>query len=138
MRMYVANLPTDATEGEIAAARKAAVDLCWTRAKLTQWGRKCRALGTGFPSMSTTEKARIGRGGRFSGPALPPDLEEIDVIVSRAPKHHQAILVEAYTKSGSGSQHAGRLRFSLRDYWRRKTEAEEHVRDRLQVLALEV
>lgn len=115
-----------------------AVDLCWTRAKLGQWGSRCRVLGLGYPSMSTTERARIGRGGRYTGPSLPPDLEDIDQVIARGPAHHRKVLVEAYTKRGSGRKHAARLGFSVRDYWRRKTKAEEYVSRRLQVLAQEV
>jgi hypothetical protein len=95
-------------------------------------------MGVGYPSMAATERARIGRGGRFTGPALSPELEEIDAIVAAAPPKHRQILVEAYTKGGTGRKHAARLGFSVRDYWRRKTEAEVYVRDRLQVLAQQV
>lgn len=100
------------------------MELHWIRLKLAQWGRRCRAIGVGFPSMSATEKARIGRGGVFTGPALPPDLEEIDAAVSRAPVEHKKVLVECYTKSGHWRDHAARLSLTERTYFRQKKGAE--------------
>lgn len=105
----------------------AAADLCWTRARLASWGRLCREKGMGYPSMAAIERAIFGRGGRYTGPALPEDLEIIDTIVARAPIGHKTMLVESYTKDGSGRAHATRLFLSLRSYWRRRTSAELYV-----------
>ena len=100
------------------------MELHWIRIKLSQWGRRCCAIGIGYPTMAATEKARIGRGGSFSGPCLPPDLEEIDVHVSRSPPQHKRMLVECYTKHGSWRDHAARLNLSADSYYRRKKRAE--------------
>lgn len=102
-------------------------DLTWLRLKLSQWGHRSKAIGIGFPSMSTTERARIGRGGVYTGPALPPDLELLDLAVSKSQPQHKLIVVETYTKDGYARDHAVRLRLSLRSYWRRRTMAETHV-----------
>src|SRR5690242_20355740 len=95
-------------------------ELIWIRLKLTQWGRVCRVLGIGYPTMSATEKARIGRGGSFGGPSLPPDLEEIDHEIAVAPAEHKIVLVEVYTKSGGWRDHAVRLALGKDAYFDRK------------------
>ena len=84
--------------------------------------------------MAATEKARIGRGGIPGTQELPEGVQAIDMIVARSTHSHRVILVESYTKGGSTRQHAARLGISNGDYWRRRTKAEEYVRDRLQVL----
>jgi hypothetical protein len=123
------------SSSQVAPIRNRPIDLSWTRMKLGQWGRSSSAHGLGYPSMSTTEKARIGRGGNGSGgPSLPPDLEDIDLVVARSPRKLKAVLIEAYTKRGTTRQHAARLGFSVGDYWRRRTRAEVYVSQRLQFL----
>jgi len=97
------------------------------RRRLTLWGRLCCAVGIGYPTMSSHEKARVGRGGVFNGPSLPEDLLAIDVAVSRAPPQHKLILVEVYTKGGHWSDHAARLRLSADSYFRRKKRAEVYL-----------
>ena len=99
-------------------------ELIWVRLKLTEWGRKCRALGIGYPTMSATEKARIGRGGAFNGPSLPPDLAEIDHGVAVAPPQHKLMLVEVYTKGGDWRAKAAHLRLERNAFYRRKIKAE--------------
>lgn len=108
--------------------------LQWIRLKLYQWGRWSRFRGLGFPSMSSTEKARIGRGGGWDGPSLPEDIEAIDVAVARCLPQHKLILVEHYTKGGSVRDHASRLSVSRMTYWRRKDIAEKHVSILLQTV----
>lgn len=103
------------------------VDLCWTRAKLATWGRVCHERGLGYPSMAAIERAIFGRGGRYTGPELPEDLEIIDGIIARAPIDYRIVLVESYTKSGPSKVHAARLMLPLRSYWRRRTNAERYV-----------
>jgi hypothetical protein len=127
LRQYFSN-------AETASHQYRTIDLSWTRVKLAEWGRCSRVQGLGYPSMSTTEKARIGRGGRGSDPSLPPDLEDIERVVAHAPRRHKTILVEAYTKRGTTRQHAARLGFSVGDYWRRRTRAELFVSQRLRFL----
>lgn len=82
--------------------------------------------------MSTTEKARIGRGGAWDGPTLPEDLEAVDVAVARSLPQHKLILVEHYTKAGSVRDHAARLSLTRMTYWRRKDIAEKHLGNLLQ------
>jgi hypothetical protein len=104
----------------------------WIRLKLYQWGRLCRAKGIGYPTMSSTQKALMGRGGVFREPELPPDLEEIEITISRSPPQHKLILVEHYTKDGGPRDHAARLSLSIDSYYRRKNLAERHVYSALQ------
>jgi hypothetical protein len=94
------------------------------RRRLTLWGRLSRAIGIGYPTMSTTHRALMGRGGRFDGPCLPDDVMEIDTAVSRSPPQHKLILVECYTKSGDYRDHAARLRLSVDAWYRRRKSAE--------------
>jgi hypothetical protein len=101
-------------------------DLTWVRMQLAAWGWRSRAVGIGYPSMSATEKARIGRGGR-GDISLPGDLEAIDHAVSTAPLDHKRILVEAYTKQCTAHEHAAHLEIPLRTFWRRRTRAEVYV-----------
>lgn len=103
------------------------MELHWIRIKLTDWGRRSRAIGIGYPTMAVTEKARIGRGGSFDGPSLPDDLMEIDAAVSRSPPQHKLILVECYTKDAHWREHAARLRLSADAYFRRKKKAEVYL-----------
>ena len=113
--------------------RELAVSLCVARAMLSQWGRCCRATSGGYPTMAATEKARIGRGGIPGTSELPERVRVIDMIVARLTIDHKAILVESYTKGGTTRQHAARLGLSSGSYWRRRTMAEQQVRDRLQL-----
>jgi hypothetical protein len=100
------------------------MELYWLRLKLGQWGRRCRAIGLGYPTMSSHEQARIGRGGAFTGPTLPPDLEEIDYAVTISPPNHKMIIVECYTKEGTRHEHAARLYLSEAAFYARKKKAE--------------
>jgi hypothetical protein len=125
--------PTAGADTDLAA-RELAINLCVARAMLAQWGRCCRARSEGYPTMAATEKARIGRGGIPGTSELPERVRVIDAIVARCTVSHRVILVESYTKGGSTRQHAARLHLSSGDYWRRRTKAEEHVRDCLQIV----
>ena len=107
-------------------------DLQSIRMQLTLWGRLCRAMGIGYPTMSSHEKARIGRGGSFDGPTLPQDLMVLDVTVARSPPQHKLVIVEAYTKGGDYRDHAARLRLSVDAYYRRKKSAEVYLNTCLQ------
>lgn len=97
------------------------------RRRLTAWGRLCRAIGIGYPTMSSHEKARIGRGGAFTGPSLPDDLMVIDVAVARSPPQHKLILVEVYTKDTHYREHAARLQLSVDAFYRRRKRAEVYL-----------
>jgi hypothetical protein len=102
-------------------------DLHDIRIKLTLWGRLCRAIGIGYPTMSSHEKARVGRGGLFDGPNLPQDIAELDVVIARSPPQHKLMLVEVYTKSGDYRDHAARLNLSVDAFYRRKKRAEVYL-----------
>lgn len=112
-------------------AKYSEAELCWIRAKLSLWGRRCRAIGLGYPSMAATEKARIGRGGSFSGPSLPPDLEEIDYAVTTSPRDYRIVLIERYTKHGTAHVHAARLLIAESTYFARLKSAERHINESL-------
>lgn len=96
------------------------------RIELAKWGLMSRARGIGYPTMAATEKARIGRGGMWSEPELPADLQRVDDAVLRASPQHKLMLVEIYTKRASSEEHAARLRLTMPSYFRRKKVAELH------------
>lgn len=108
------------------------IELMYLRKQLSLWGRISRAVGIGYPTMSATEKARVGRGGSYTGPSLPDDLAAIDACVSRAPPQHKLILVEAYTKDGDYRDHCARLKLSVDAWYRRKKTAEVYLNTVLQ------
>jgi hypothetical protein len=110
-----------------AGRAKPQTGLACTIALLQQWGRFVRENGIGYPSMSTTEKARVGRGYAEKNSAFPPDLEAIDAAVCKAPIDYKTILVEHYTKFGYVYEKAGRLSISRQTYYQRKASAERHV-----------
>jgi hypothetical protein len=103
------------------------MNLAWIRIKLCEWGLRNRARGVGYPTMATTEKARVGRGGSYAEPSLPPDLEEIDHAVTRLEPQHRMIIAECYTHRGTHEDHWIRLRMSESTYFRRKKLAETRV-----------
>ncbi len=107
------------------------IELHYLRRQLAMWGRLCRAVGIGYPTMSAETRAICGRGGRFDGPTLPDDLAEIDLHVARSPPQHKLIIVEAYTKDGDWRDHAARLRLSVDAYYRRKNKAEVYLNGQL-------
>ncbi len=107
------------------------------RSLLALWGRLVRDRGIGYPSMSTTEKARIGRGGGSDfAPKLPPDIEALDQAISRANEilsarndrvTVKALLGEHYTKSGRAADKAAHLGISRTWYFTAKAKAEMHI-----------
>lgn len=103
------------------------MDTHWIRVQLAAWGVRCRARGLGLPTMSATEKARIGRGGTFEGPYLPPDLEEVDRAVGRLSPGHRCVINEIYLHRGTHEDHMIRLRLPKWSYYRRKNLAEQQV-----------
>jgi hypothetical protein len=103
------------------------MDMSWIRIKLYEWGIRNRVQGIGYATMSSHEKARVGRGGRFEGPSLPPDLEEIDLAVRKIEPQHKLVIAECYTHYGTHDDHRIRLRLSRATYFRRKNLAEQRV-----------
>lgn len=106
-------------------------NLIGIRIQLTRWGRISRALGIGYPTMAATEKARVGRGGSFNGPSLPPDLAEIDYEVTISPFEHKRVIIEVYTKSGAWREHALRLGMGRDMYYDSRKRAEVYLNSRL-------
>jgi hypothetical protein len=103
------------------------MNLHWIRRQLYHWGLMNRAHGIGYPTMSSHEKARVGRGGVFEGPSLPQDLAEVDLAVRMLEPQHKMVIAECYTHYGTHSDHMIRLRMSERTYFRRKNMAENRV-----------
>lgn len=99
----------------------------WVRRQLYEWGARNYAQGIGYPPLSVSEKMRVGRGGRFEGPSLPPDLEDVDAAVRLLEPQHKLIIAECYTHRGTHSDHMIRLRLPARSYFRRKNTAEQRV-----------
>lgn len=99
----------------------------WLRLRLTRWGRICRAVGIGYPSMSSHEKAIRGRGGLFDGPSMPDDLLDLDAAIVRLEPQHKLVIVEFYTKSGTMEEHAARLNLTRPNFYRRKNLAENRL-----------
>lgn len=103
------------------------------RNKLRLWGLVCRRMGVGFSSMSSHEKARIGRGGVFDGVHIPDFLADVDHGVSCSLPQHKLMLVEHYTKNGNRWDHIARLRRShviinsVSAYYRRLNVAEVYL-----------
>lgn len=113
-------------------------ELCGLRARLRLWGAVCRRMGIGYQSMSTHEKARIGRGGLFDGLPIPDWLADIDEGVSKLPPYHKLYVVEHYTKQGTHVEHIARLRqnhmivVSVASYYRRLNLATSYLNSLLQ------
>lgn len=103
------------------------MNLMSLRILLAQWGVMSRARGIGYPTMAATEKARIGRGGVWAEPELPPDLVPVDRAVARSLPQHKLIIVECYTKPAPWREHAARLQLTEPSYFRRKKMAEMHI-----------
>jgi hypothetical protein len=111
--------------------------LDYLRSTLRLWGLVCRRMGVGFSSMSSHEKARIGRGGLFDGLNIPDWLAHIDHGVAASPPQHKLMLVEHYTKHGGHAEHMARLRqnhiiiLSKSAYYRKLNTAEAYLNTRL-------
>jgi hypothetical protein len=103
------------------------MQLNWLRMKLYEWGVRNRVRGIGYPTMSSHEKARVGRGGVFYEPSLPPDLEDIDQAVRKLEPQHKLMIAECYTHYGTHDDHMARLRMARATYFRRKNVAESRV-----------
>ncbi len=98
-------------------------DLGVVRLLLMRWGRWAKARGIGYPAISAHESLHLGVG-VFDGGPLPPDIEAVDLAVSRAEPQHKLIVVEHYTKAGTVREHAARLRLRKSTYFDRLNTAE--------------
>lgn len=103
------------------------VSIYWARMKLWQWGKAVQDYGIGYPAMSAHEQIRSGSGVMSVDRGLPDDLAEIDLQVLKAPVRLKTVLVEHYTKKGSGDEHAARLGLSRSAYFERKRDAEQYI-----------
>lgn len=108
------------------------MELHWIRRQLYEWGIRNRAHGIGYPTMSVSEKMRVGRGGIHAEPALPPDLEAVDLAVRLLEPQHKMIIAECYTHRGTHADHMIRLQMPEATYFRRKNMAEKRVYSLLQ------
>lgn len=107
------------------------------RSTLRLWGLVCRRMGVGYSSMSSHEKARIGRGGVFDGLNIPDWLAHVDHGIAISPPQHKLMLVEHYSKHGNRYDHIARLRQnhieinSVSAYYRRLNVAEVYLNSML-------
>ena len=90
------------------------------------WGSWARGGIPSLPTMSTTEKARIGRGGVPSD-EMPPIIAEVDHVVCIAPADQRIVLIVAYAHTGPVKDKAMRLRLSRWQFRRRLERAESFV-----------
>ena len=98
------------------------------RLVLTSWGHwAMQGLPGELPSMSTTEKARMGRGGIGDGSEMPPHIAEIDHIVCIAPPKEKRVLIVYYTQRGGMDEKAARLEMTLREFREVRERAESFV-----------
>jgi hypothetical protein len=94
---------------------------------LTQWGRWSRTSMPGrLPSMSTTEKARIGRGGTGDS-EMPYHIAEIDHIVCTAEPTERTALIVYYAQEGSLPDKAARLGLTRSEFRARIERGESFV-----------
>ncbi|CAB4121068.1 hypothetical protein UFOVP154_18 [uncultured Caudovirales phage] len=98
------------------------------RVWLTRWGRWARTGMPGsLPHMSTTEKARIGRGGNGSDAQMPPDIAEIDHLICLTPPAEKRVLIVYYTQSGRKAEKAARLSMTVREFSELRERGESFV-----------
>ena len=98
------------------------------RVMLTKWGRWARGgLPGELPHMSTTEKARIGRGGRGDDREMPHDVAEVDKAVWKAPKEQRLVLIVYYAQAGHIMDKAYRMEISLKEFKQRKEMGESFI-----------
>ena len=97
------------------------------RLVLTEWGRWARTGMPGkLPSMSTTEKARMGRGGAGESEP-PPHILEVNHLVNTTPSPERMTLVVFYSQHGSIPEKAHRLGISRWTFRRRLERAESYI-----------
>jgi hypothetical protein len=102
----------------------------FTRRRLSDWGRWAKGGLPSMPTMSSTEKARIGRGGT-PNLDMPPDIAEIDNIICRAEAAHKLILIVFYVQAGALGDKAARLNLSRHSFRRHLDRAEWYVNSAL-------
>ena len=98
----------------------------WVRARLRVWGHWGRGGVPSLPTMSTTEKVRIGRGG-VPCDDMPDPVAEVDAVVRSAPTDQRIVLIVAYTQTGPLAEKARRLHITRWTFKRRLERAESFV-----------
>jgi hypothetical protein len=99
----------------------------WVKRRLTFWGRWARSgVAPSLPTMSTTEKARIGRGG-VPDDSMPPDIAEVDHVVCIAPPEVRQVLIVYYAQTGSKVEKARRVGITRYAFGRRLERGESFV-----------
>lgn len=109
----------------------------FTRRRLSEWGRWAKGGLPSMPTMSSTEKARIGRGGT-PNLDMPPDIAEVDIIVCRADPAQRLILIVHYVQAGTLGEKAARLNLSRHSFRRHLDRAEWYVNSALDAAQPEV
>src|SRR5277367_6189489 len=98
----------------------------WITQRLNAWGSWARGGLPSLPTMSSIEKARIGRGG-VENLSMPSHIAEVDHLVCTAEPPIRIALIVCYAQRGSFEEKAQRLgltRWALR---RRKEQGEAYV-----------
>ena len=98
----------------------------WVRARLRAWGHWARGGIPSMPTMSTTEKARIGRGG-VPIDDMPIPIAEVDSAVRRAPADQRIVLILTYAQPGPIYAKAQRLHITRWTFKRRLERAESFI-----------
>ena len=98
------------------------------RVLLANWGRWSRSAMPGeLPHMSTTEKARMGRGGSSDDREMPDDVAVVDKAVWKAPKEQRLVLIVYYAQAGHIMDKAYRMEISLKEFNQRREMGESFV-----------
>jgi DNA-directed RNA polymerase specialized sigma24 family protein len=109
----------------------------YTRLRLTLWARyvKGNAWPRGYPSASAFVHANEGERIPHNAPLppMPPDIEETDQVVCRAPEHHRTVLYVFYLQDCSFRERARRVRMSTYRFKKALARAVEFVDRRLDV-----
>jgi hypothetical protein len=94
--------------------------------RLAQWGRWARGGIPSLPTMSTTEKARMGRGG-VPCDEMPVHIAEVDHTVAISPPECKIVLIVYYCQQGPFTEKAHRLGLSRWSFRRRLERGESFV-----------
>lgn len=102
----------------------------WTRLRLTAWGRWARGGLPSLPTMSSTEKARMGRGGTGDRD-MPAHIAEVDHAVALTPMPQKRVLIVFYCQQGRITEKASRLEMDRHRFRRLLAQGESFVESNL-------
>lgn len=102
----------------------------WVIRRLTFWGRWAKGGLPSLPTMSSIERARMGRGGRPSD-EMPEDIAEVDHAVCIAPAPLKRALISYYAMRGTLEDKALNCGISRREFLRRKERGESFIHQQL-------